>query len=259
MVNSAVVQTVLHSIYEVDEGQSPNKTKIILVIPDSICKKREVDTMNIRSILMVTSAAAIASAFAVGSVAAQSNAPAPSFTKTCQELQNQGVTVTNHVITRNSGAPTPRAGSYSLGAGPTHTYHVSPLRAYGFTGSDRWFQDSFPLQPVTGKRTCSIQVKVKGASGNVVNNDSLAVLLPTGPGKLFTPGTGWANAYRVWNVTLTDNLGNWTKTATTMKKDNSSPALSSALLTTSTGINMFDVVSQDDSKITQVQVTYRVY
>jgi hypothetical protein len=214
--------------------------------------------MRKHSLILAASVAAISGLVAVGSAAAQPG----SFTQTCQAVQSQGYTVTTHVITRSSGAPTPRPGSYSIGTAPTDSYHVSPLRAYGYSGHDRIFLDSFPLEPVTGKRTCSVEMKIKGNSGSVVNNDAIVLMLPTGPGKLFTTGGGWANHYRVWSTTLTDNLGNWSFTnpaIPVMKKDNSNAPLSAALLTTAAGVNAFDVYIQDDSTVSQIKVTYRVY
>ena len=218
--------------------------------------------MNTRSLLLVAGSFVLASVLAVGSAAAQpASGPKPaSFTKTCEQVEALGFTVTgNHIYIHNSGAPNPRAGSYSLGAGPSNTYHVSPLRAYGVVGPDRWFQDSFPLEPVAGKRTCGVKVTIKGKSGNVVNNDHIALIVPNAPGKLFTLGGGWANGYRFWTQPLTNNMGSWSYDTPTMKKDNSNPALSNALLSAVAGPGKFDVIVQDDSTVKSIKVTYRLY
>jgi hypothetical protein len=97
---------------------------------------------------------------------AESAVPVANMPKQCQEMARKGFRINSETITRTgTGATTPRAGS---SAAP---------RKYGEGGNDKWFIDSFPAHPKGGCRVCGVTVAVKGTvSQTSINNDSITIV-----------------------------------------------------------------------------------
>jgi hypothetical protein len=170
----------------------------------------------------------------------------------CKAIQTMGLplsTVTVHRATTT----TPRNGSYAI---PGATYAVGPLRQYNQPGVDRFFIDSFPLNPGRpNQRVCSIRITVKGRSTHTANNDNLKIFAPGGQGPILSNGQ-WQNGAPLGGMALTDQSASWTFNLTVSGTGAMSAPLNGAL---ASGLNALDLVVSDDSEVTSANFVYTLY
>jgi hypothetical protein len=176
---------------------------------------------------------------------AQSAVPVANMPKQCQELARKGFQIKSENITRSgTGATTPRPGSW---AAP---------RKYGEAGSNKWFIDSFPAAPKGGCRICGVNIGVKGVVGATSqNNDGIGIVgsNSTAPQVLATPAPPHFNTVHTrlagagplpqgpysnfFQINGPDYMNWWLNSL--------APSL--------------DIMVQDDSSVTMIEVTYFYY
>jgi hypothetical protein len=176
---------------------------------------------------------------------AQSAVPVANMPKQCQELARKGFTIQSENITRSgTGATTPRAGSW---AAP---------RKYGEVGANKWFIDSFPAHPKGGCRVCGVNVGVKGVVGATSqNNDGIGVVgsNTTAPQVSATPAPPHFN-------TVHARLGGAGPLAqgpySNLIQINGPDYMNWYMNSLAPSL---DVMVQDDSSVTMIEVTYFYY
>lgn len=189
---------------------------------------------------------AVSAGVLVASQVAMAQVPVANMPKDCQELVRRGFQVHSEVISRSgTAATTPRPGSYSA------------PRKYGETGDNKWFIDSFPAHPKGGCRVCGVNVGVKGnVSQQSQNNDSITVVgsNTAAPQISTTPAPAHFN-------TAHTNLGAFGPlpnggSYSQLIQINGSSYMSWYM---NSLVPSLDVMVQDDSSVTMIEVTYFYY
>ncbi|TAJ85123.1 MAG: hypothetical protein EPO10_23720 [Reyranella sp.] len=196
---------------------------------------------NYLTMLAVSAGVMVASQVAM----AQSAVPVANMPKQCQELARKGFQIKSENITRSgTGATTPRPGSW---AAP---------RKYGEAGSDKWFIDSFPAAPKGGCRICGVNIGVKGVVGNSSQqNDSIAIVgsNSTAPQVLATPAPPHANTAH----TRLASAGPLAQGPYSNGFQLNGPDYMNWYLNSLAP--SLDIMVQDDSSVTMIEVTYFYY
>jgi hypothetical protein len=178
-----------------------------------------------------------------------------SYTLSCAQVGHLGFGLTTQTIQRSSNAVD--RGAITI----PHSYAVGPLRAYGDASANRMFIDSFPLNPNRERHVCGADVTVTGSSGNVSNNDSANVFLPSSAGTIWWDLHGWEHGSPLSpNKALTNNMGPWTyNLAVTGANPAMAQPLADALHSLIPGGPYIDIWVHDDSVVNSVNITYTLY
>lgn len=192
---------------------------------------------NFLTMLAVSASVMVASQVAM----AQSPVPVANMPKQCQELARKGFKINSELISRSgTAATTPRAGSFG------------PSRKYGEAGQNKWFVDSFPAHPKAGCRICGVHIGVKGTVGGA--NDSIAIIgsNTAQPQIAGTPLAAVSAHTRLASVGPIGPVGPFSNGIMI-----EGPAYMSWYM--GSLVPSLDVLVQDDSTISQVEVTYFYY